>query len=121
MSWYPNGYVSGAKPSGERVREHQSGRASGQVQKSMADVAAEQKAKEEHALKRRLHQPMTETWTIEKVRHPYTKAGRWEVGGVRRDPRGRFAVELPAGRVAAIIRGVTTGTQIRSSNKKKGS
>ncbi|MGE5541188.1 MAG: hypothetical protein ACM3TU_02805 [Bacillota bacterium] len=120
MSWYPNGYVAGAKPTGERVKERQGTRALGQAQKSMADIAAEQEAKADLALKRRLHQPVPETWTIEKVRHPYTKAGRWEVG-VRRDLRGRFASELPAGEVATILAGVTTGTQVQSMSNREGS
>ncbi len=119
MGWYPNGYVSGGKPTAERVREYRGGHAFGSVQKGMADAAAAKKAKEDHVLKRRFHQPMTEVWTITKERRPYTKTGQWEVDGIRRDPQGRFAAEMSATEIAAVIGGVTTGTKIQSPAPKK--
>jgi hypothetical protein len=120
MSWYPNGYVSGGKPTAARVKEYAGTEAFGPVQKAMGDAAAALKAKEDHALKRRLHAPMTEIWTFKKPRRPYIKAGRWEVEGVRRDPQGRFAAQLSAVEIAAIIGGSTTAANVPPPKKRKG-
>ncbi len=119
MPWYPNGYVSGGKPSPERVREYRGGHAFGFLQKGVGDLEANVKAKEKHTLKRRLHQPMTEIWTIKKERRPYTKVGRWEVDGVRRTPQGKFATKLSAAEITAVLHGVTTGAKIKPPTKKK--
>jgi len=89
MSWSPNGYVSGAKPTAERIREYAGGHAFGQIQLAMHEADQMEQAKADRKQRRILREPVPEVWEFRRALGPY-KPGQWEMN-VRRDVKGRFA------------------------------
>jgi len=90
--WSPNGYVSGAKPTAERVREYAGGHAFGQVQLAKHEAEQAEQAKEDRRQRRIIQEPVSEVWEFRRQLGPY-RPGLWEMN-VRRDVRGRFAKPL---------------------------
>lgn len=111
MTWYPNGYVSGAKPTAERVREYAPGHAFGQVQLAMHKAKLAEQEKEDRKQRRILREPVPEVWEFRKQLGPY-KPGLWEMN-VRRDLKGRFA-KASTPQELALHFGLMTGKDLAS-------
>ena len=109
MTWYPNGYVSGGKPTAERIRQYAGGRAFGPVQLAMHEAEQAEQVKKDRKQRRILQAPLSEVWEFRKQLGPH-KPGRWEMN-VRRDVRGRFAKPLAPQELARHF-GLMTGRDL---------